>query len=76
MARHKRYFLMYESDQIICRSHDHEYAGGNSVKTCRQYIRNIRRDESQYNPRNFRIYDTFEDVDPETGFVPVVYQED
>lgn len=76
MARCKQYFLMYESDRIFNRSHDTEYGRGNSIKTCKQYIKRVRQSEAEYHPHNFRIYDSFADIDPETDFVPVVYQED
>ena len=71
----KQFFLMYESDQVIVQSKTHMYGQANSVKTCRQYIRNIRKNEAQYNPRNFRVYDSYGDIDPATKFVPMVYEE-
>lgn len=71
----KQYFMRYESDQMICGQYDHLYGYASTVKTCKQYIRNCKKREAQYNPRNFRIYDSFADIDPKTGFVPVVYSE-
>ena len=76
MARHKQFFLMYESDELVCKSNDHIYGNANSIKTCKQYIRKIRLNKAQYNPRNFRIYDSFADIDSLTDFVPMVYRED
>lgn len=76
MARCKQYFMEYESDKIVNRSNIHTYGRGNTIKTCKQYISRVRQNEAQYNPRNFRIYDSFADIDPETDFVPVVYSED
>ena len=75
MARSKRYFMMYESDQVTCGSIDHMWGRGNSVKTCKQYIREARQAKAEHNPRNFRVYDSFADIDPATNFVPVVYSE-
>lgn len=72
----KRYFMKYESDEMVCQSHDHTYGQANSIKTCKQYIRNCRKNYADRNPRNFRIFDSFADVDPVTDFVPCVYQED
>lgn len=71
----KRYYMMYESDEVVCRSNDHIYGQG-SLKTCKQYIARVRRSRAEYNPRNFRIYDSFADVDPATDHVPVVYSEE
>jgi hypothetical protein len=72
----KRYFVKYESDQMICRSFDHIYGNASSIKTAKQYISRCRKTDAEYNPRNFRIYDSWADVDPATDFVPCVYQED
>lgn len=72
----KQYFMMYESDEVVCRSNDHIWGKASSVKTAKQYISRCREKEAQYNPRNFRIYDSYADVDPDTGFVPCIYRED
>ena len=71
----KRYFLMYDSDQTICGRKRHTGGNGNSIKICKGYIRTIRKNEAQYNPRNFTIYDSFAEIE-DTGFVPEVYHED
>ena len=47
-----------------------------SIKTAKMYINRCRKQKAQYNPRNFRIYDHWADVDPITNYVPCVYQED
>lgn len=72
----KQYSMQYESDQICCGSHNHEWAMASSIKTAKQYISRCKKEMAQYNPRNFRIYDHWADVDPETNYVPCVYQED
>ena len=72
----KRFFMKYESDEMICQSFDHVYGNASTIKTAKQYIRKCRKNEAKYNPRNFRIYDSWADVDPETDHVPCVYQED
>ena len=46
------------------------------MSTCKGYIRKVRKDEADKHPRNFRIYDSWAEVDPETGHVPWVYRED
>ena len=77
----KRYFLMYESDKHNPFSnvgdHVHTYgAGASTIKTARSYINRVRKTEAQDHPRNFRIYDSYGDVDQTTDFVPCVYKED
>lgn len=71
----KRYFMIYESDRVICGSRDHTYGNATQLRTAKAYISKCRESEAMDNPRNFRIYDTFSDVDPETGFVRCVYHE-
>lgn len=78
----KRYFMEYESDKINYSSsredfrNSHTYGYASTVKTAKSYIRECRKRYSDQNPRNFRIYDSYADVDPETNFVPCVYHED
>lgn len=72
----KRYFMKYESDQVVCHSTDHLYGNASTVKTAKGYISRCKREMKQYNPRNFRIYDSYGDVDPKTDYVPCVYQQD
>ena len=71
-----QYFMRYESDKITCGKNDHFYGHASTIKTAKQYIRKCRKELAQDNPRNFRIYDSFAEVDPETNHVPCVYQED
>ena len=70
----KRYYMQYDSDQIVCGSNEHTYGFASSLKTARAYISRCRREMSEYNPRNFRIYDAYGEVDQEIGHVPCVYQ--
>jgi len=72
----KRYSMQYNSDEIVCRSNNHLYGYASTIKTAKQYISRCRKAEADHNPRNFRIYDHEADVDPETDYVPCVYQED
>lgn len=71
----KQYSMRYESDELCCGSYDHEYAAASTVRTAKGYISHCRKKQAQYHPRNFRIYDHWADVDPETGYVPCVYRE-
>lgn len=72
----KQYSMRYESDKVVCGSNDHVWAMASTIKTARQYISECKKVDAQYNPRNFRIYDHYANVDEKTGFVPCVYQED
>lgn len=77
----KRYTLQYESDKRNPSSNVGEYehfygADASTIKTAKQYIRRVRKTEAQHNPRNFRIYDTYADIDPITDYAVCVYQED
>ena len=74
--RVKQYFMMYDSDECVCQSYTHIYGNASTIKTAKGYIGRCRKANAMHNPRNFRIYDSFGDVDPETDFVPCVYQED
>jgi hypothetical protein len=71
----KRYFMEYESDQAICGDNQHVYGYTSSLKSAKGYISRARKTEAEYNPRNFRIYDSWADVDPETNHVPCIYAE-
>lgn len=73
----KQYFLEYESDRIICGTNNHSYGThASTLRTAKGYIGKVRKLQASENPRNFRIYDCWADVDPETDFVPCVYHED
>ena len=72
----KQYSMQYESDRVTCGSHNHMWASASSIKTAKQYISKCRQEKALDNPRNFRIFDHYADVDPETGFVPCIYRED
>lgn len=72
----KRYSMRYESDEVFLGSHDQEYGMASSVKTCKRYISNCRKNKAEHHPRNFRIYDHYADVDPKTNYVPCIYREE
>ena len=73
---HKRYFMMYDSDEVVCQSTTHIYGNASTVKTAKAYIGKCRKAMAKHNPRNFRIFDSDADIDPATDYVPCVYQED
>lgn len=70
----KRYFGTYKSDEMVCQSYIHHMGNGSSMKTMKGYIKWYRDNKAQYNPRDFRIYDTWADCPPDEH-VPCVYQE-
>lgn len=70
----KRYFMKYESDERICGSYSHVYGGASTIKTAKSYISRCKKAEAEYNPRNFRIYDSWGKPGAD-GYVPCVYQE-
>lgn len=76
---HKRYFLEYESNRLSCGCYTHDGGRANAVKTLKSSIKKIRKDEAEYNPRNFVIYDTDGELEynEQKGykFIPAVYQE-
>ncbi|MBR5487583.1 MAG: minor capsid protein [Phascolarctobacterium sp.] len=55
---YKRYFLEYESDKVICGSNKHYDYRAASIKTLKSAIKKVRKEEAEYNPRNFVIYDS------------------
>ena len=70
----KRYFMEYDSDKVVCKSNSHIWGFANTLKTAKSYIKRCRQQDAEYNPRNFRIYDTWGDCEP-NEHVPCVYQE-
>lgn len=78
----KRYSLEFESDKINNFSsredfrYSHFYGFASTIKTAKSYISRVKKTYAEDNPRNFRIYDHYADVDPVTDYVPVVYQQD
>ena len=76
MRGHKQYFIQYESDKMICGTNIHTDGNASTIKSAKSVIRNIRKRIAEENPRNFRVYDCWADVDENTNFVPCVYSED
>lgn len=70
----KRYFMEYDSDRKICGSCSHVWGFASSVKTAKGYISRCRKECAEYNPRNFRVYDTWGNIE-DCGHVPCVYSE-
>lgn len=81
----KQFFVEYESDKYNRGMWDRQtkdygsniwFAGNAStIRSAKSIIRNIRKEYAEVNPRNFKVYDGWADVEPETDFVPCVYAE-
>lgn len=52
-----------------------EAGNTSTLRGAKAIIRNIRKNLAEDHPRNFRVYDSWADVDSETDFVPCVYSE-
>lgn len=83
----KRYFVEYKSNRFDRLEYDtekKEYGTYNhcysvhasTIKTAKTYFNRIRKEFAEENPRDFRIYDSFADVDAVTNYVPCVYSEE
>jgi hypothetical protein len=77
----KRYSLQYTSDEYNRFSnrdpYDHFYGYASTIAGAKKYISRIKKSYlHRENPRNFRIYDHEADIDPSTGYVPCVYQQE
>lgn len=72
--RYNRMMFNREAGEYGCYEHD----GGNasSLRVAKSHIRYIRQEYANENPRDFRVYDSFANVDEATGYVPCVYAED
>lgn len=70
----KQYSVYYESDQMICNSYDHFYGYTTSMRTAKAYISQIKKNYSDHNPRNFRIYDQYAEVEDDEPIL-CIYRE-
>ena len=72
---HKRFFIEYESDRVICHSNRHNAGNASTLKSAKAVIRNIRKNDTENNPRHFCVYDCWAETDPVTNFAPLVYED-
>ena len=56
--------------------YNHHGGNASTIKSAKSIIRNIRKTMAEYNPRNFKVYDSDGEIDEATNFVPCVYMED
>lgn len=66
MARgHKRYYVRYESNEVVCGSNDHHYSNFNKKEVAILAAKRILQsgDFEDVNPRNVRVYDTYTPID-------------
>lgn len=76
MRGHKQFFIEYTSDKKRCGSYTHTAGNASTIKSAKSIIRSTRKNEAVYNPRNFKVFDCWADVDEETNHVPCVYFEE
>lgn len=75
MRGRKQYFVEYESDRKVCGSYTHDAGSASTIRSAKTIIRNVRKHQADENPRNFKVYDCWADIDPATNHVPCVYEE-
>ena len=73
---HKRFFVRYESDKMICGNYNHFGGNASTIKSAKSIINSIKRELVADNPRRFRVYDTESEIDESTNFVQCVYHVD
>lgn len=71
----KQYFVMYTSDQKICGEYEHVAGNAGTLRSAKSVIKKVRESDKDNNPRNFKVFDSWADLDEKTNFVPCVYQE-
>lgn len=52
-----------------------QIGNASTLKSAKAMISKFRRENQKYCPSDFEVYDCWADVDPKTGFVPCVYEE-
>lgn len=76
---HKRYSLEYEDDRVWGGSNIRCGYNANSIRTLKSEIKKIRKEQVQYNPRNFVIYDVDGELEYNEAkghlYTPAVYFE-
>lgn len=82
----KQFVVEFESDvfdknRYNCKTSEYgsfDHFGGNAstIKSAKSVIRNLRKLYAVDNPRNFRVFDCFADIDPETNHAPCIYLEE
>ena len=82
----KRYCIEFETDKPNGYRYDFKTdsyiktnirtAGyASTLSSAKSVIRNMKKNPEYENPRNFKVYDTFADVEEETNYIPCVYEE-
>lgn len=52
-----------------------DVGNASSLKSAKSMISKYRRENQEYEPQDFEVFDCWEEVDNKTGFVPCVYKE-
>ena len=73
---YKQYFITCEHDNMICGSYESVVGGRvSTLKNAKTIINHIKNDSGTFiNPHNFKVYDSYADLDIETNHVPCVYE--
>lgn len=72
----KQYFVKYKSNKIICGTNIHIVGYVSTIRGAKAIIRNIRKNYSEEDPKDFKVFDSYAELDKETNFVPCVYCEE
>lgn len=75
----KQYFITCTETRIKTNGETYEKTGAwgycSTIKTAKAMIKRHRKDYAQYNPHNYKVFDSWADVDETTNHVPCVYSE-
>lgn len=79
MKIHKQFFIqcrqvkvLTNGGPIVERPH---IGNASSLKSAKSMITNYRRNNQEYEPADFEVFDCWADTDEKTGFAPCVYSE-
>lgn len=76
MRGRKQFFVEYTSDRKCCGCYTHNAGSASTITSAKRIIRNVRKNDAEYNPRDFKVFDCWADVDEATNHVPCVYVEE
>ena len=69
---HPQYYIEYVSDRMVCGEYRHCAGRCSSLKSARSIISKTRSEAAAEHPRDFKVFDTYADIDPATNHVPCV----
>lgn len=70
----KRYYVRFESDEIVCGSNEHHYCNFSKREVAVHAAKRLKTEEEwqEVNARNIRVYDTWQD--DENGHAKVIFE--